>query len=120
MPTVKKSILILTLIISCSTLTFAGEIKSITLKDGTVIKGTVTKFENGVYTISSEKLGEISVKDNDVAVIQANSSSQSVNPLVTPNALGSGSSDLRSQVQQMQGTIMSDPTIMQQIQQLVA
>src|SRR5258708_4461219 len=75
-----------------------GTLKSIMLKDGTVIKGTVTKFENGTYTISSEKLGEINVKDSDINLIQADNFSQSATPLAAPNANNPSSGDLRSQV----------------------
>jgi hypothetical protein len=109
-------------LLTLQTLSLADELKSITLKDGTIIKGMVTKFENGVYSIHSEKLGEITVKDDDVGIIQSDQFSQSATPLSAPAVAGSlvPSSDIRSQVQRMQGTLLSDPTIMQEIQQLVS
>jgi hypothetical protein len=108
-------------LLTLQTLSHADELKSITLKDGTVIKGTVTKFEDGVYSIHSDKLGDITVKDSDVGIIQSNQFSQSATPLTAPTVAGSlPSSDLRGQVQQMQGTILSDPAIMQEIQRLVS
>ena len=92
--------------------------RKIILKDGSIIKGTVTKMENGVYTVVSDRLGEMQINDQDIANIQSGNDPV----LVSDTSSNSGniqSSNLKNQVQAMQGTILNDPEMMKDIMGLM-
>ncbi len=93
--------------------------KNIILKDGSIIKGTVTKMENGIYTVVSDRLGEIEINDLDIANIQANDNQVSTTPESSFSIKNAQPSNLNSQVQAMQGTILNDPEMMKDIMSLM-
>lgn len=92
--------------------------RKIILKDGSLIIGTVTKMENGVYTVVSEHLGEMQINDQDIANIQSGNDNVLVNDTSSNNE-NTQSSNLKTQVQAMQGTILSDPEMMKDIMGLM-
>ncbi len=92
--------------------------RNIILKDGSIVKGTVTKMENGVYTVISDRLGEMQINDQDIANIQSGNDPVLVNDTFS-NSGNTQSSNLKNQVQAMQGTILNDPEIMNDIMGLM-
>ena len=91
--------------------------KTITLKDGSTVKGTILKFENGQYTIQSGSLGEITLNDQDILNIQSGDMPIAVNNAQAAPSVGT--SDLHNQVKSMQSTILSDPDLMKEIEGLL-
>ena len=117
----KISPLILLLLICFLTISLPQEVsaKSIQLKDGSVIKGTVVGFANGTYTIHTENLGEVKIEDNKIQNISEDMPTSPMFSGNLPFANPSGNSQMTSQVQGIQSSIMADPQSMQDIQQLV-
>ena len=92
--------------------------RNIILKDGSIIKGTITKMENGVYTVVSDRLGEMQINDQDIANIQSGNDPVLVGD-TSSHSGNTQSSNLKNQVQAMQGTILNDPEIMNDIMGLM-
>ena len=89
---IRTILLSLPLILMACGLGFA-ETQVIALKDGSQIKGELVGVANGVYTISTETLGNLQIKSDQIASITAPSSSAtlvSANNMLTttPPALG--------------------------------
>jgi len=110
-------LLILTLCLAVST-SSAESLKVIKLKDGSTLKGNVLALNGGVYTLETENLGEIEIEESKILSISSPSvaTTQSEASTATSNAQ---KSDLEKQVQQIQGTIMSDGDIMMDLKTLV-
>lgn len=107
----KKSFLIFTFTLALSiTSVYAfaqdAQQKTISLKDGTVLKGAVTGMQDGEYTISTAKFGDIKVADSEVLSISDGSAAAPAN-----NAM-------QNQMQEMQQMLLSDPAIMADLQKL--
>lgn len=81
---------------------FAGGLREIELRDGSIITGDVVSLSNGIYTIKSASLGTVRIEESKVNVIRQKSSSQSA------------SGETRS----LQNKMMSDQEIMGLIQSL--
>ena len=108
-----KIILLLTAFLSITILSFAQTTKNITLKDGSTVKGVVTNNSNGVYTVQTDNIGVIQIKDENIVSI----SSQS--PAPQPQAPSTANTSIENQMNQVQGVILSDPELMQEIQALI-
>jgi hypothetical protein len=107
-------------ILSASSLAFAQSTeKTVVLKDGSVIKGNVVKMENGVYTVSSEHLGQIEIKDTDIAGIQSSNAPIIIDNNNTAAANASQTGDIKNQVNALQSSIISDPEMMKDIAKLL-
>lgn len=105
---------------------YCGTEKVITLNDGTVLKGKVIKFSKGVYTIDTKKLGRVQIEDYDVESIatpRAATAQQNVVPTGALPAMGMGggldSQLMQRQIQQLQGSILSNPSMMGEVQKLM-
>src|SRR5574340_120275 len=97
---------IFSLFLFASGSSFAGEIKEIELNDGSVVHGEILSLSNGVYTVRTEAMGTITIKDASVRTIRsmgAAASTATVDP---------------SQVQSLQKQMTSDPEIMSMIESL--
>jgi hypothetical protein len=81
---------------------FAGGLREIELRDGSIITGDVVSLSNGIYTIKSESLGTIKIEESKVNVIRQKASSQ-----------GAG-----GEAKSLQNRMMSDQEIMSMIQSL--
>jgi len=86
----------------------SGSVKTITLKDGSTIKGEVLSLQNGVYTVRSLTLGEIQLKEDTIVAITAEETAQE-NP-----------SAFKNEVLDIQGEITKDPQLMEEIKHLMA
>ena len=88
---------------------FAGVPREVELRDGSIITGDVVSLSNGIYTIKSDSLGTIKIEESKVNVIRPKSSSRS-NDTARKNT--------GSEMESLQGRMMSDQEIMGLIQSL--
>ncbi|MFT5387197.1 MAG: hypothetical protein ACI9F2_000293 [Lysobacterales bacterium] len=87
----------------------AEELKTITLKDGSVLKGKIISMSGGTYTIKTALLDEVEISE---AVI-ANIGSSQINPANSQN------SGLKGQVEKIQTQVLQNPAIMSDIQKML-
>lgn len=91
---------------------FAEE-QTITLKDGSVIKGELSGMANGVYTIQTPSLGVTQIKAEQIASINNSSA-------VDPGNISLNDPSNKNQMNQIQQNIMANPTLMADIQELAS
>lgn len=89
---------------------YAQSAKVITLKDGSVIKGNVLQLGDGVYTLETGNLGKITVPEAEVVSIAAESA---------PTPQDTAGTSLKGQVQEIQTSLLSDPEVMTEIQNIM-
>ncbi len=92
---------------------YAQPAKVITLKDGSVIKGNVLQLADGVYTLETGNLGKITVPEAEIVSIAAESVP------AAPDTGNTASASLKGQVQEMQTSLLSDPEVMTEIQNIM-
>lgn len=97
------------------------QLQTITLKDGTVLKGQLVKIVNDIYVIQTPSVGEVQVKVTDLASISnggispaQNLSATAGNSLATTNA-----AERQGQVAQLQQQLLGDPELQSSIQALM-
>ncbi len=91
---------------------YASSIKILTLKDGSIIKGKVLQLSNGIYTIATSQFGNVEIpEDNILSIAVPNTNTQKKNS-------SSQQTQLKNQVQQLQGNILSNPQLIQDIQNM--
>jgi len=91
----------------------AQSAKTITLKDGSVIKGNVLQLTDGIYTLETDNIGKVNVAESEIVSIAAES---------TPALQATGdtaSAALKGQAQEIQTNLLSDPSIMAEIQNIM-
>jgi hypothetical protein len=87
---------------------FAGGLREIELKDGSIITGDVVSLSNGMYTIKSDSLGTVKIEESKVNVIRPKSS---------PQGAGAAKS-AGGEALSLQNKMMNDQEIMGMIQSL--
>lgn len=113
------AILILFIVLlNISTISCAEAIKVIKLKDGSTLKGKVLQLNNGTYTLQTSNLGEITIDESDILSITSSELSNSLPEKSTATG-NAQKAELQKQVQQIQGTILSDGGIMAEIQNML-
>lgn len=120
----KRFILIFCITLSLATTSAWAEGKTIALKDGSVIKGKVVSLQDGVYTVETQSFGTMFLSESDIVSISSRPLSQQVQNLNTSNntapiGTSMGSAGFASQMQTMQASLMSNPQIMGEIQNLM-
>ncbi len=95
----------------------ADSLKVFALKDGSIIKGEILEFNQGVYTVKTQ-LGQISIPDDTIVTMSSNDA-QASNPAPQPQTQSTNNSAIMGQVQQMQGNIMADPEMVAEIQKIM-
>jgi len=121
------SILVLIILSASTAFSETEGIKTITLKDGTILKGNIIAFQNNVYTIKTALLGEISVRDEYIISIAKNPTCALPARVQSPQMPGLpqlpqgmyNSPQMQSHVNQLTTTLMSDPSFITEIQQIV-
>lgn len=97
---------------------------TLTLKDGSTLRGQVTSLNNGVYTLTSSSLGTVTVAAANVESISYSDRGAGVSADSTArNTRSSGRSALNSgqnqaQIQQLQRSLAADSTTMTMISRL--
>lgn len=86
---------------------YAQSVKTITLNDGSVIQGKIIALEQGLYTIETSHLGQIKVQDKDIQSITSTP--------ITPAPETALNAPFKQQAEQVQGQILTDPSLMQDI-----
>ena len=98
---------------------YADSAKVINLKDGTVLKGQVLEFKEGVYTLETSVAGQLQVSDEDIlSILSAEAGAADPSDPASSNGPGlpQDNTQIKEQVQQLQGSVMSDPALMTDIQ----
>ena len=101
------SILFLTIFTTTATAQLEP-LKTITLKDGTVLKGRVVSMANGEYTIQTPYLNELVIQESNVESI-----ADHTRPTLTTDVL-------KNEVENVQGQVMANPELMQEIQETMS
>ena len=110
---INRLILPLLLLTFLSPLVFAGSTKQIALKDGSVIKGELVSFENGIYTVQTDNLGQLQLPEANVLSV----ANESIAVQAPQAAAQTGSApNFSNKVSAMQNQIMADPQAMQTVQ----
>jgi hypothetical protein len=102
----KRNFIFLLFFLTLNVSGYCGQVSRIELTDGSVVKGEVTSFTNGSYTISTASLGEIKVDAGKIAKIESMESAlpnSSFNPGAQLNNL------TPSQINSYSQKIMSNP-----------
>ena len=105
-------------VLSLAITVHAQTIKVITLKDGSMLKGKVLGLKDGIYTLETSNLGKVSIPETDILSIAAPAAPGSVYQEST-SGNSSQKAQLMNQVEQLQGSIMTDPGLMSEIQNLI-
>jgi len=98
--------------------------QTITLKDGSQIKGILSGVDNGVYTVKTPVIGDIHVSQNDVASI-TNGNAPAALPLnnsnfsTTPNPPFNSTGNMDQQIAASQQKLMSNPQSMATLQEMM-
>ncbi|MFC1510159.1 hypothetical protein ACFL49_00675 [Candidatus Omnitrophota bacterium] len=116
-----KKIFLLLLISLIASPLFAENIKTIQLNDGSLIKGEILSLDEDVYTVETSTFGTLEIKDADIASISSISQiqQQQTTSAATTQSLPSGN-QLMQQAQQLQGSMMADPEVMTEMQNLMS
>ena len=99
-----------------------AETQTITLKDGSQIKGELLSVANGVYTFKTPALGEIHLSGNQVTTITngPTTSMPAQNTAGTyPPQAAAANPNVNQQMQNMQTQLMSNPELMSDIQKMM-
>jgi len=97
------------ILLSICSLSFAQEAKYITLKNGSRLRGNVISFSDGIYTIQTDTLGEIELKEEAISSISSSDLEGSVPDITIQNSM-------KTQVQDIQGTLVNDPELMTEVE----
>lgn len=93
---------------------FAGEVREIELKDGSVIYGEIVSFKGGIYTLKSSTLGTVKIEESKIRVIRFKPSVKAKgkqrNSAQTPS---------KAKVQALQQLMMGDKEIVSMILSLL-
>ncbi len=109
-------LLISTAIIVTPPLLYAQSIRTITLKDGSTLKGQILQVQSGVYSIQTQYLGTVQIPESEILNI---ASQEYAPPAPSSNIPASFSGEsLKPQVDAMQQKILSDPEIISDIQNI--
>ena len=91
----------------------SASLRTITLKDGSVIKGNVLQLADGVYTIETGNLGKVNVAESEIVSIAAEAAP------AQPQDTVPSSASLKSRAQEIQANLLSDPEVMTEIQNIM-
>jgi len=85
----------------------AGELSEIELTDGSMIRGEIISFSNGVYTVKSGSVGTVRIDESNVQLIRVKSDRSPTREL--------SDSSLSSEAQALQQLMMSDEQLLNNI-----
>jgi len=110
---INRLICFLFLLTLLSPLAIASSVKHITLKDGSVIKGELVSFENGIYTLQTDNLGRLQLPESNVASV---SNEMIGAPVPQMGQQPASAPNFSNKVSVLQAQIMNDPQTMQAVQ----
>ncbi len=110
----KKILCLLTLLIALASASFAAESKTITLQDGSKVKGTILGMDNGFYIVESPSIGEIRIADSNVTSITTGEGPEEPAQPQEPSNITA-----MPQFQAIQAQVMNNPDVLGDIQKLM-
>ena len=93
---------------------FAGEVREIELKDGSVICGEIVSFKGGIYTLKSSTLGTVKIEESKIRVIRFKPSVKAKG-----KQRNSAQTSSKAKVQALQQLMMGDKEIVSMILSLL-
>ena len=93
---------------------FAGEVREVELKDGSVICGEIVSFKDGIYTLKSSTLGTVKIEESKIRVIRFKPSVKTKG-----KQRNSAQTSSKAQVQALQQLMMGDKEIISMILSLL-
>lgn len=93
---------------------FAGEVREIELKDGSVIYGEIVSFKGGIYTLKSSTLGTVKIEESKIRVIRFKPSVKAKG-----KQRNSAQTSSKAKVQGLQQLMMGDKEIVSMILSLL-
>jgi hypothetical protein len=110
-----KIIILLLICISLLTTSAATADTILRLKDGSILKGRVIQMAHGVYSVQTA-IGQVEIGEDQIVSI-SEELDQPIQPSST-TSVPADSNNLRTQVQNVQGSLMNDAQLMADIQML--
>jgi len=89
----------------------AGELRQITLNDGSVITGEIESAQGGIYTVRSPSLGRVTIRDSEIRSIAA----PGAPPSTDSGAPGALPPTGNPQLDAVQQRILADDSIMSSV-----
>jgi len=83
-------------------------VREILLKDGSVIKAEILSFEDGVYSLRSETMGELRLQDSAIETIRLPDDGRR-------KLAGADSKDRQKNVKNLQSSMLSSPALLSMI-----
>jgi hypothetical protein len=111
-PPVMTRSLLLCLVFSAGD-ALGGQVSAIELNDGSVVVGEIVTAGNGTYTVKTDKLGTIHLKDTDILAIRSKAAALRQDPFADLP-----SSNLVEGLRSVRQRILGDPQLMQSVQAL--
>ncbi len=88
----------------------AGELRQFELNDGSVINGEIVSFKDGVYTIKSNTLGSIKIKESKIQTIRSKPQAE-----ISERPEKQSNKSVSTQLQTLQKSMMDDEQVMNMI-----
>lgn len=92
----------------------ADQVRSIDLVDGSVVVGEIISADHGTYTIKTDRLGIITLRDSDIVAIRTTART----PGPTPSSAQVRPSNQGESLQSVRQRIMSDAALLQSVNAL--
>ena len=94
---------------------FAGGHVQVKLIDGSAISGEIVSFRDGVYTLKSDVLGTIEIKESKIQLIRVKSFGKTAGGTTAREPLSQSNTPINEEVQNLKNSMMSNDKIMEQI-----
>jgi hypothetical protein len=94
---------------------FAGAHIQAELIDGSVINGEIVSFRDGVYTLKSDVLGTIEIKESTIQLIRVKSFGKPARSVTAREPISRSNTPRDEELQNLKNSMMSDNEIMEQI-----
>ena len=106
---------ILTICLLSSASAAPKELKIITLKGGSTLKGDVIQLKDGIYTLDILDIGRMNIPESNIlSITSSQASSSQYSQSDGSNSLQK--TQIKSQVNQIQKNILSDPGLLMELQ----
>ena len=105
--TIKTTVYILFFLLILNNLIFADAPIQIELNDGSVIKGEIISFRDGLYTIKTDILGTVKIKESNIHIIRSMPSLEGSSDALKQQNLYMG-----TEPEELMNKMMSDEQIM--------
>jgi len=113
---------LLTFILTICLLSFASaapkKVKTITLKGGSTLKGEVIQLKDGIYTLEILNIGRMNIPESKILNITSSQAPSSQHSQSDGNK-SLQKAQIKNQVDQIQGDILSNPELMIELQNII-